>query len=915
MSDTDSSDSYDPHLEPDFDSDCESESGRDSESDQGSGSGLPPRGSSSVSDASVSDVSVSNASASNASASSSEVERISWVDHPHSANQPTPVNETCTQCPPTSAFIKRPLFGFQRAVVQAARDLIERTGLPIIESGRFCETRSLLLAEPPGSGKTIMIAAIAASFHEQRLYPSYIPRGVPIFCKMIPERVLLPALVIVANSVFEQFRREVVHNTTLRVLPLRDNIEKRLAPYFETITLSNGVEHSPIDGLDVILVRNGTTHGTHPLAAISSVLSDKAPGAVFGLIVFDDVDKLNLPPTAKVCGVKVQNYVPPSLFTVYATASLPDERTPNFKKIAGSPVRDICTSVRLRTTLRLSCDKTFRERTQKMPHPHFFRPAHDIRNPHRAVIQLMGALANSRELVEMLNANALQEASESAGVEGGTTLEIFERLFQKKFHEYEQTRVEEMYLHAVLVHSPLQIDPDMLKKRASGSGGSQLQPHTQHTQHQTPPPPREIPRLVLEKWIAESATDPDFKLLLYLPEDANTETLLTNVRAFNRLRARLTVVRGRLTRVSKDINRIKTNVSAANCCVCKLGNDEDLDDFSDDDDEDDVFSAALKKKGKGLGISAGANFNVGMLVVVKCCGKAICENCLATLRPKVQDKTKKGEEKGLDGKTVNGDCPNCRRIICISSSDSSKVDILPISREATHGLRDAEVKLERMLEHKMLEGAGGGSASDNASTGSSTGSTGSTDTGSDKGKNKVADKIAGLQGAAIEFDSKTQALEFILSDACSYNSFDRHHPLIQNLLGGTELNAEDFQAQQLPLDQRKFIIFANYEGSLNEVMGVVRGSGKQFDKVGGDPSHIQKMVERFWLPNDNPGSLQVLVLNSIRYCAGLNLQCATHMVAFHRIRDPSIETQVYGRAQRLGRTSPLAIYSLLYDNE
>ncbi len=60
--------------------------------------------------------------------------------------------------------------------------------------------------------------------------------------------------------------------------------------------------------------------------------------------------------------------------------------------------------------------------------------------------------------------------------------------------------------------------------------------------------------------------------------------------------------------------------------------------------------------------------------------------------------------------------------------------------------------------------------------------------------------------------------------------------------------------------------------------------------------------------------VQVAVLNSVSHGAGLNLQMTTDIVLFHKM-SPELETQAIGRGQRPGRTKPLKVHRLCYDNE
>jgi SNF2 family DNA or RNA helicase len=62
------------------------------------------------------------------------------------------------------------------------------------------------------------------------------------------------------------------------------------------------------------------------------------------------------------------------------------------------------------------------------------------------------------------------------------------------------------------------------------------------------------------------------------------------------------------------------------------------------------------------------------------------------------------------------------------------------------------------------------------------------------------------------------------------------------------------------------------------------------------------------------GKYNVLFLNARNMGAGLNIDSASHVVLFHRM-SPELESQIIGRALRLGRHTPLDVVHLLHDNE
>ena len=100
--------------------------------------------------------------------------------------------------------------------------------------------------------------------------------------------------------------------------------------------------------------------------------------------------------------------------------------------------------------------------------------------------------------------------------------------------------------------------------------------------------------------------------------------------------------------------------------------------------------------------------------------------------------------------------------------------------------------------------------------------------------------------------------------------------------------------------------------------GIVEFTGKldensiKYLKLQGTHSKISTIISTFKNSNIHP---TVLLINSSEHCAGLNLQFATDLIFFHKIINDNIESQVAGRAQRIGRTSNLNIHFLLYTNE
>ena len=109
----------------------------------------------------------------------------------------------------------------------------------------------------------------------------------------------------------------------------------------------------------------------------------------------------------------------------------------------------------------------------------------------------------------------------------------------------------------------------------------------------------------------------------------------------------------------------------------------------------------------------------------------------------------------------------------------------------------------------------------------------------------------------------------------------------------------------------KALIFANFEEPLQNVTKLLVDAKIKHWRLGGTAAHINEMAEEF----TKCGKTCALIINSVRYSSGLNLQTATDVIFVHQITDAAWEIQVTGRALRIGRTNNLNIHYVLYENE
>jgi hypothetical protein len=107
----------------------------------------------------------------------------------------------------------------------------------------------------------------------------------------------------------------------------------------------------------------------------------------------------------------------------------------------------------------------------------------------------------------------------------------------------------------------------------------------------------------------------------------------------------------------------------------------------------------------------------------------------------------------------------------------------------------------------------------------------------------------------------------------------------------------------------KFIVFSNFDRTFENLNSKLSENNISNNRLIGSHVVINSIIKRF-----ESGEIKVLMLNALNYGSGLNLQMATDIIIYHEL-DIELETQVIGRAQRLGRTTPLNVYYLLNDNE
>ena len=104
---------------------------------------------------------------------------------------------------------------------------------------------------------------------------------------------------------------------------------------------------------------------------------------------------------------------------------------------------------------------------------------------------------------------------------------------------------------------------------------------------------------------------------------------------------------------------------------------------------------------------------------------------------------------------------------------------------------------------------------------------------------------------------------------------------------------------------KKFIIFSNYNETFDIIRDLFYENNIQFTEIYGNFQTRSKQIDSF-----KKGNIQVLFMNSYENNAGINLQEASDIILYHKMPE-DFETQIIGRAHRIGRKIPLTVHHLI----
>ena len=104
----------------------------------------------------------------------------------------------------------------------------------------------------------------------------------------------------------------------------------------------------------------------------------------------------------------------------------------------------------------------------------------------------------------------------------------------------------------------------------------------------------------------------------------------------------------------------------------------------------------------------------------------------------------------------------------------------------------------------------------------------------------------------------------------------------------------------------RFIVFSSWDETFDIIKKVFSEHDISFMELNGHKSTREKKLQEF-----REGKYSVIFLNSRFNGAGINLEFVSDIIIYHEMQE-MLETQVIGRALRIGRDRPLNVHNLLY---
>jgi hypothetical protein len=351
--------------------------------------------------------------------------------------------------------LKTQLYLHQKTIVQAMLDLENNCTFIISDKVKSynTEVNAGVLSEKVGSGKTFDILALIL------LQP--IPKGLGydiehILHQQLPEKknskigmivkktfsyILRPTLIFVGNSVLQQWANTIQNYTKLKLFTvsnIRDYqklinmILDKSVELFDVILIKNGTISRPIlpPNIPLLKINNITNPHIHSLLA-------NIKGICWARVVIDDFDIVRIKDTSLTIN---------AVFTWYVSSTRKNMVTKSLSNFdytehisfsdlllyGNFPISNMTTNNILFYNCNIRNNPKFIEQTNQLITPKYF--VYKFKNPNAKLINIMNELnTEMKEVIEMINADAIETAAEKLGIKTTTTAGIFEKILGDQY--------------------------------------------------------------------------------------------------------------------------------------------------------------------------------------------------------------------------------------------------------------------------------------------------------------------------------------------------------------------------------------------------------------------------------------------------------------------------------------------------
>lgn len=332
------------------------------------------------------------------------------------------------------------LYDHQCVIIAAMID-IENKRKFTLSNGDIVYSTSGLLSEPGGSGKTFICIALIMLQKLPKAFPQVYgvlsqSQQIAITRKITtPGALIQSTLIIVSTSVYKQWYQSISERTSSLIYCVEN--------YYGMCEFQKMLEKKVISRYPIVLLRSATISGsfeidgvTYPNQARSSLelMNLMTRKYCWGRVINDDYDTNGTPGTAPIVN---------SLFTWYVSASRRNAAVPtnqSTQTITELVTRDPIVMDALRCPLlngiyNIRVTTKFRKMSKSIPSVKFYRYVYE--NPDDAYIRaLHGDDDAGRELVQMLNGDAVGEAAAAIGIEATCIADIFKKMLDTKYDSF-----------------------------------------------------------------------------------------------------------------------------------------------------------------------------------------------------------------------------------------------------------------------------------------------------------------------------------------------------------------------------------------------------------------------------------------------------------------------------------------------